>query len=329
MARISATDPLDPGASPSSYDAAMAFDTPLVFEGDTITGPAREPRQMLAEQIYDGHASVHDGGVADKLGLPGAPIEGPTHFSQFDPLAWSVWGQRWFETGCISAHFQTMVIEGDSVTASLTRGSEPDIARIDACKADGTPVLRGTAGVDPSATTELGERLATMQARDPGELFIVDRLTVGRRSRAATTVSIDLDTDNGMLYPFSLRRKLEAITEASRWYDTGDNPWGRPIVPFEMFSVLANKVGNDLPVRGPAVGLFIDLEVRVVDGPLFVGEEYLLDREVLALGQSRRVESHWVETRISSAATGAHVASVLLHSGSFKASYAGYPADRL
>ena len=48
MARISATDPLDPGASPSSYDAAMAFDTPLVFEGDTITGPAREPARAAA-----------------------------------------------------------------------------------------------------------------------------------------------------------------------------------------------------------------------------------------------------------------------------------------
>ena len=307
----------------------MAFETLLTTDGDTISGPARQPRQMLADQAYDGHASVHDGDVADKLGLPGAPIEGPTHFSQFDPLAFSVWGQRWFETGCISAHFQTMVVEGESVTATLTRGDDPDIARIDASKADGTPVLTGTASVDPGAPTELGERLAAMQAREPGELLIVDRVTVGHRSRVASTVSIDMDSDNGMLYPFSLRRKLDAITEPSAWYATDDTPWGRAIVPFEMFSVLANKVGNDLSVRGPAVGLFIDLEVRLFDGPLFVGERYVLDREVLAVGQSRRVESHWVETKISSAATGAHVASVLLHAGVFKASYADYPADRL
>ncbi len=307
----------------------MAFDTPITPDGDTITGPARQPRQMLADQAYDGHASVHDGAVADKLGLPGAPIEGPTHFSQFDPLAFSVWGRRWFETGCISVHFQTMVVEGESVTASLTRGAEPDVARIDAVKGDGTPVLTGTVSVDPAATTELGERLADMQAREPGELFMLDRLTVGQRSRTAASVSIGLDSTNGSLYPFSLRNKLGVITEPSPWYDTDDNPWGRPIVPFEMFSVLAHKVGNDLATRGPAVGLFIDLEVRVVDGPLFVGEEYVLDRQVLALGQSRRVESHWVETEVSSAATGRHIATVLLHSGLFKASYAGYPADRL
>ena len=163
----------------------------------------------------------------------------------------------------------------------------------------------------------------------PDDLFIIDQLEVGQRSHVDATVSIDIDTDNGMLYPFSLRRKLEAITEPSPWYDTDANPWGRPVVPFEMFSVLSHKVGSALAVRGPAVGLFIDLEVRVIDGPLFVGEQYVLDREVLALGQSRRVESHWVETKVSSAATGAHVATVLLHSGVFKASYAGYPADRL
>ena len=307
----------------------MAFDTAITSDGDTIIGPPRQPRQMLADQAYDGHASVHDGDVAENLGLPGAPIEGPTHFSQFDPLAYSVWGRRWFETGCISAHFRTMVVEGESITASLSRGTDPEIARIDAIKSDGTPVLNGTVSVDPAATTELGERLAKAQAGDAGDLFIIDQLEVGQRSHVDAPVSIDIDTDNGTLYPFSLRRKLEAITEPSPWYDTDANPWGRPIVPFEMFSVLANKVASALAVRGPAIGLFIDLEVRVIDGPLFVGEQYVLDREVLAVGQSRRVESHWVETKLSSAATGAHVATVLLHSGVFKASYAGYPSGRL
>ena len=147
--------------------------------------------------------------------------------------------------------------------------------------------------------------------------------------RRPDIVTIDLDTPNGNLYPFSLRRKLGGITEPSSWYESADNPWGRPILPFEMYSVLAHKAGNHVPVRGPAVGLFIDLEVRAVDGPLFVGEEYVLEREVLAVGQSRRVESHWVLTTIRSASAGRHAATVLLHAGVFKASYADYPADRL
>jgi hypothetical protein len=307
----------------------MTFDTQITTGDDgTLTGPFRAPKQMLGDQEYDGHASVHDDHVADELGLAGAPIEGPTHFSQFDPLAFEVWGPQWFESGCISAHFLNMVVEGESVTTALGKPVD-GVARIDAVKADGSPVLTGTATVDPDAPTELGERLAKTQTSDPGELFIVDQVRLGPVPGDAPITSVDLGTPNGHLYPFSLADKLDAITERSPWYDSDASPWGRPILPFEMYSVLAGKVGARLPVRGPAVGLFIDLEVRAVDGPLFVGEEYRLEREVLAIGQSRRVESHWVRTVIRSVATGRHAATVLLHSGVFKASYADYPAGRL
>ena len=298
-----------------------AFSTPI-----TLTGPVRQPRQMLDDQSYGGHASIHDEATAGTLGLAGAPIEGPTHFSQFDPLAFSCWGRRWFETGCISAHFSTMVVAGESVTAGLvTSGS--DSARIEALKPDGSVVLSGTVSVSDSTPTELDTRFA--KRRDPGDLFIVDQLVVGQRSSTTATASVDMDTSNGDLYPFSLRRKLDAITEPSDWYSTADNPWGRPILPFEMISVLAQKTGADFRVRGPALGLFLDLEIRLIDGPVFVGQDYLVDREVIGLGQSRRVESYWVRTTLTDAETGKAAATVMLHAGVFKESYADYPADRL
>ncbi|MGI8754445.1 MAG: hypothetical protein ACR2MB_01015 [Acidimicrobiales bacterium] len=298
----------------------MAFVTPI-----QVTGPARRPRQMLAEQSYEGHASVHDAATADTLGLTGAPIEGPTHFSQFDPLAFACWGPEWFETGRISAHFKTMVVEGEEVTASITSSGQT-AATIEAAKADGSTVLVGTATVDPHDETELDARLA--RNRDPGDLFIVDQLTVGQRCTAPPAL-IDMTTGNGAFYPFSLREKLDAITEPSPWYDSDDNPWGRPIVPFEMISVLTQKTGVDFAVRGPALGLFLDLEVQMVRGPVFVGQEYLLEREVVGLGQSRRTESYWVRTTVTDPGSGDEVASVLLHSGVFKDSYTGYPAGRL
>ena len=183
-------------------------------------------------------------------------------------------------------------------------------------------MLTGTATVGTDDETELGARLATLG--DPGELFIVDQLTVGQRSDAVTT-SIDMHTPNGDLYPFSLRDKLDAITEPSPWYDTADNPWGRPIVPIEMISVMSGKAGGHFAVRGPSVGLFIDLEVRLVNGPVFVDQRYALDREVVGLGQSKRTESYWVRTTFTDTTTGLVAATVLLHSGVFKASYAGYP----
>ena len=304
---------------------AAGFDTPIINDGDALVGPFRPPRQMLAEQEYDGHTSVHDEATADKLGLAGAPIEGPTHFSQFDPLAVELWGHEWFERGCISSHFETMVIEGEEVQARVTR-TGPSSARGTAAKRTGEPVLTAslTLGDEP---TELDERLARMQAKDVGDLFIVDRLEVGWVS-PPSTASMGHDDSNGNLYPFSLADKVRMMTEPSPWYQPGaDSPWGRAVVPTEMLSVLAHKGGVHLPVRGPAVGLFIDLEVKR-HRPVFVDEEYTLTHEVVGLGQSRRVESYWTRTRLVDG-DGAAAATVLLHQGVFKASFDGYPADRL
>ena len=106
----------------------MSFDTAIADDDGTLTGPLREPAQMLADQTYGGHTSVHDGDTAAELGLAGAPIEGPTHFSQIDPLAVQAWGQRWFESGCVSAHFLNMVVDGEQVRASL-RTTGPDVGK--------------------------------------------------------------------------------------------------------------------------------------------------------------------------------------------------------
>ncbi len=79
-----------------------------------------------------------------------------------------------------------------------------------------------------------------------------------------------------------------------------------------MINVLTNKVGSDLPGRGPSVGLFLDLEVRLLGQPLFVGKDYVVEREVVGLGQSRRTESSWVLTTVTDAGTGDPAATVLL-----------------
>jgi hypothetical protein len=298
----------------------VRFDTQI-----TLTGPFRRPAQMLADQEYDGHASVHDDATAAAMGLTGAPIEAPTHFSQFDPLAFQVWGRDWWERGCISCHFRTMVVEPEEVQASLTTTGQTT-ARIEAHKADGTPVLTGTASVGPAyGETELDRRLSSLGS--PGELFIVDRLEVGMRSDGEK-VSVDHDATNGNGYPFSLAQKLERITEPHPWYtkEQGDtSPWGRPVLPMEMISVLAHKSGPNWPVRTPVLGLFLDMEVRLLGGPIFVGEEYFLSRELVGLSQSRRTESYWTRTTITGARSQAKVAEVLLHSGVFKDSFPGHP----
>ena len=88
------------------------------------------------------------------------------------------------------------------------------------------------------------------------------------------------------------------------------------------------KAGTRFPVRTPSLGLFLDLEIRMVAGPLFVDEPYVLGREIVGLSQSRKTESYWIKTTLTTQA-GVLAAIVLLHSGVFKASYAKYPPDRL
>jgi len=173
------------------------------------------------------------------------------------------------------------------------------------------------------ATTLLSERLAAAQAKDPGELFIIDRLEPGMTT-GPDDATLTMNDRNGDLYPFSLAEKLAAITEPCRWYvDAASSPWGQAVVPSEMLSVMGHRSGSHLPVRGPSVGLFVDLEVCRYR-PVLVDSTYSVTHEVVAMGQSRRVESYWTRSSILDSDSQV-VADVLLHQGVFKASYADYP----
>jgi hypothetical protein len=299
----------------------MSFDTQLA-----ICGPLRRPQQMLAEQEYGGHSSIHDDAMAEKLGFRAGPIEGPTHFSQFAPLLVQLWGRAWFERGCFSAHYQNMVVEGEEVRAFVALpvpGTTSTAAW--AQKADGTPVLEASASLGAeNAPTLLEQRLASL--RPPGELRILADLRVGMTGAEDERVRMDARQHMGALYPFSLEQKLARITESSPWYaDPTSTPWGRAIIPLEMVSVLVeySSPKAKFPVKGPAVGLFADQEIRMIDGPLFVGEDYLIRREIVALSESKRTESYWVRSRVYDASGKTLKAEMLLNHASLKDSYAG------
>ncbi len=314
-----------------------AFETTIVEAADSLAGPWCRPHQMLHAQTYDSHASIHDDATAQKLGFQGGTIEGPTHFSQFAPLCERLWGQAWFETGCLSAHYRNPSFEGEEVQAILAKPEPGETqSAIQMVKRDGTEVLRGTASVGVGKLpTALEQRLAELKPlADP---VILRDVKVGMKT-GRQTVRMDFEQNMGDLYPFSLAGKLKVITEPSPWYRNNDNgsqtpypsnsPWGRPIIPIEMLSVLFQYRSKEdrLPLRGPAVGLFADQEIRLVRGPLFVAEDYQTEREVIALSGSRRTESLWVRTSVF-ASGDAPVASMLLNLASIKESYARYSQE--
>ncbi|MEY9359309.1 hypothetical protein ABH994_002030 [Bradyrhizobium yuanmingense] len=306
---------------------ANAFDTEITETAEALIGPWRQPRQMLQAQTYDAHASIHDDATAQKLGFKGGTIEGPTHFSQFAPLGERLWGQAWFEIGCLSAHYRSVCYEGEEVQAILAKplpGTRQ--CQIQMVKRDGTEVLRGTASVgDLPVATALEARLGELKPlTDP---VILRDVKVAQTSKRQS-VRMAFDQNMGDLYPFSLRQKLAVITESSPFYSGADNPWGKPIIPMEMLSVLFQYRSKDdpLPAKGPAVGLFADQEIRLLKGPLFEGEEYEVEREVVALSGSRRTESAWVKTRVFDKA-GTMVAAMLLNMATLKESYAPYEEE--
>lgn len=304
-----------------------AFDTIITESAGSIAGPWRRPRQMLHAQVYDSHASIHDDATAQKLGFQGGTIEGPTHFSQFAPLCVSVWGNAWFETGCISAHYRNPSFEGEEVQAVMAKPASGETqCAIQMVKRDGTEVLRGTASVgDGKLPTALDQRLTELKPlADP---VILRDIKLGMKTKRQT-VRMDVDQNMGDLYPFSLAEKLKVITEPSPFYAGAGNPWGHQIIPIEMLSVLFQYRAREdrLSVRGPAVGLFADQEIRLLRGPLFAGEDYQTEREVVALSGSRRTESLWVRTTVF-ASGNLPVATMLLNMASIKDSYSPYQKE--
>lgn len=308
------------------------FATPIQDNGTELVGPLRAPRQMLATQKYDDHTSIHDNETAQKYGFKGGTIEGPTHFSQFAPLCVALWGTRWLEQGSLSAHYRNACFEGEKVRAFIAKpqdGATQTTIRME--REDGTEILRGTAAVGGSnPPSALEQRISELSP--PQTPVILRDVRAGMRTMRIS-VRMDATQNMGALYPFSLTQKLQAITEPSPWYaaeSAKDSPWQRAIIPVEMISVLLNYSNDDamFPVRKPVVGLFADQEIRMHRGPLFVGEPYEMDREVVALSGSRRTESLWIRTRVFAPGSDEVLATMLLNAAYMKASYPDFDAEQ-
>ncbi|WP_198534151.1 hypothetical protein [Aquidulcibacter paucihalophilus] len=285
-----------------------------------LVGPWRRPINLLKRQSYANHASIHDDATAQGLGFQGGTIEGPTHFSQFAPLLYHAFGSSWFDFGSISVTYKQASYEGEELQARMSQVAS-DSANLSMVKRDGTVVLMGNAGVgSPPENSFARQRLAASRA------LAEPRILAGcHPGLAAPKVCIRLDakTPLGGLYPFSLVEKLDVITEPSPWYSEETNtPWTRAILPVEMISVLCQSVADQdpFPIRQPVVGLFADQEVVVIDGPLYPGVNYELERKIVHLSETPKTESMWIRTMVREKATSRLCAEMLLNQAFLKAS---------
>jgi hypothetical protein len=281
-----------------------------------ITGPLRRSVNNSATA----KGSIHDDATASKLGFRGGTVAGSIHLELFPPLAVHAFGQRWFERGTISMYFLNATTDREAVRAYL---KEPAAGAADAqvdawvLREDGMQVAQGTVAVgNPGVPTALQAR--PLDRFEPGDLRLLAGIEPGRRFEPVR-VSTSLDQQ---------LERSKVTTEPMAWY-TGASPWGGPIVmPAPLVQMLYAKSVQSLRGNiGQAVGLFGAIELRFINGPVMVGQEYTCTGEVIAVGQSPKTEHMWFETGLDDD-SGRRIAEMRMLLRWMKASSPLYPELR-
>ena len=257
---------------------------PTVVDG-VITGQLRSS----VNNAISVKGSIHDDATASKLGFRGGTVAGSIHMELFPPLLLEAFGMRWFEKGSLSLYFVNATTDREPVRAFLRQPPSRDAdAQVDAwvLRDDGMRVAEGTAAAGapgeltallrkPLDRFEAGE-LRILRGVEPGRKFDPVQVRITREQQAA---------------------RLPIITEPLDWYE-GNSPWGGAIAtPATMVQLLySQSVATLRGSLGPAVGLFGAIELRNINGPVLVDEQYTVTGDVVAVGQSPKTEYMWFET---------------------------------
>eukprot|EP00927_Polykrikos_kofoidii_P052230 TRINITY_DN46004_c0_g1_i1.p1 TRINITY_DN46004_c0_g1~~TRINITY_DN46004_c0_g1_i1.p1 ORF type:complete len:339 (-),score=62.17 TRINITY_DN46004_c0_g1_i1:111-1127(-) len=314
---------------------------------DCLCGEWRRPHNdLMAQNVGGGHKAIHDDSTAQAAGFAGAPIHGTVHWSQFTPLLLTAFGPAWFETGSISVHFVSMVLHLQPVRAFMGKPEMNKTAQqVDIWMEhmDGRVVLEGTAsvGLKPGEMTTMAQKKVSATKPVKGNLLFV-RQPIGAKTLSKVPMSIGF---GGMvhpaLFPFTLKQKLECITEFHPWFTEeagAQSPWGRTILPPECLNAI--MLGGHAPDQWPdipgdewlheafagrtPVALFGGCEVILHNGPVFAGEQYELTREVVGKGETPRAEFSWTRTYLTEKVSGKLVAEMTLQNMNVKSTLEGY-----
>lgn len=257
----------------------------IVLKDGRLHGPWRQPRNLHNERP----GSIHDDATAQRLGFRGGTIAGNIHFEMLVPILLRAFGPRWFERGTLSIDFKYATVDREDVRGIIEMPAE---GAIDAQVAvlmerpTGEVVGVGTASVGkPMAKTWLATKDLTKYARgqynilkdvSPGDAFSREEVTITKRMA---------------------KERMQVTTDPLPWY-AGDSPWGGPILtPTVLVGALATPYGPYLQDRRvAAVGLYGAIEVRNINGPVFVDQVYTASGKVIACGQSPKTEYMWFET---------------------------------
>jgi hypothetical protein len=288
----------------------------VTVEDGVLVGPLRRS----VNNSREAKGSIHDDATASKLGFRGGTVAGSIHMELFPPLLREAFGRRWFERGTLSMYFLNATTDREAVRAYLkapAAGAQDAQVEAWVLREDGMQVAQGTASVgDPGVPTALLAR--PLERFEPGELRILASVGKGHRFEPVRVACAAEEQE----------RRLSVTTEPMDWYRGEGSPWGKaPVMVAPLVQLLYAK--SVAQVRGGfgAVGLFGAIELRNVNGPALVGEEYVCTGEVIAVGQSPKTEYMWFETGLDDDA-GKRVAEMRMLLRFMKASSSLYPELR-
>jgi acyl dehydratase len=239
-------------------------------------------------------SSIHDADRARRLGFRGSAVAGTTHLDCFVPPLLDVYGQGWFEEGCLSLYFDNVVVSGETVQAVVRRpGAGEDQSAVWARFVDrpDMSVAHGTAGLGGAGRSELSTR--DLRLADPDSLRLLKGVAPGTPiGEAVRTVALADQARNV---------ETGVINEPLPWY-TAESPWGGPIAsPTQtaslMLGVLYGPDGTYLPTISTAIGhtpaMFGAAEVTYVRGPVFTDQPYQVSGQIVGVGESPKTEYFW------------------------------------
>jgi hypothetical protein len=261
-------------------------------------GGWRAPKNLWRGQT----TSIHDDGVAKKVGMRGGTIPGTIHLSIFAPIALKMFGDSWFEKGSLSLYYTFATIDLEEVrgVVKLPQEDTQDVqVKARAEMRDGKVIATGTLALgEPDELTYL--QALELKNSPPEELRIL----------AGSKPGDEIPPRDVMFTEEQANKGLGAITDHLDYYK-GKSPWGKSILsPTATFSLMALGYNQLSTGASKGVPFYGATEVRNINGPAMVDVPYRVTGSIASVGASRKTEYFWVDAVLEERETGKKVASM-------------------
>ncbi len=246
--------------------------------------------------------SIHDDGVAKKVGMRGGTIPGTIHLSLFAPVALKMFGDRWFEKGSLSLYYTFATLDREEVrtVVKMPHEGSQDVqveARVE--MRDGKVVATGTlAAGEPKELSYL--QALELKNSNPEDIRILSGFKVGDNLKTRDILVTQEAADKG----------LEAITDHLDYYK-GKSPWGNSILsPTAMFGIMSQGSYSLDATAVEAVPFYGATEIKNIAGPTLVGVPYKTTGKIACVGVSSKTEYFWIDCFLEEKETGKKIASM-------------------